>query len=145
MLSRCHRPPLQYGLETTRAKLESRNKPTYLTLPIPKRDKAQEDRITMEIVVDCYNESEAWSGWRCYLDGKLACPFEAECIRERRASPLKMGERVTVTGMLDDDEAADSLGEMQVEIAWQGRILGVRSPPAFRPANPPPHRRRACR
>ena len=56
---------------------------------------------------------------------KLACPFEAECIRERRASPLKMGERVTVTGILDDDEAADSLGEMQVEIEWQGRILGV--------------------
>jgi len=27
-----------------------------------------------------------------------------------------MGERVAVTGMLDDDEAADSLGEMQVEI-----------------------------
>jgi len=36
-----------------------------------------------------------------------------------------MGERVAVTGMLDDDEAADSLGEMQVEIEWQGRTLGV--------------------
>jgi hypothetical protein len=94
-------------------------------MPIPKRDQAREDRINMEIVVDCYNESEAWSGWWCYLDGKPAGPFEAECIRERRASPLKMGERVTVTGMLDDDEAADSLGEMQVEIEWQGRTLGV--------------------
>jgi len=60
-----------------------------------------------------------------YLDGKLACPFVAECIRERRPLPLKMGERVTVTGMLDDDEAADALGEMQVEIEWQGRTLGV--------------------
>ena len=27
--------------------------------------------------------------------------------------------------MLDDDEAADSLTEMQVEIKWQGRTLGV--------------------
>lgn len=36
-----------------------------------------------------------------------------------------MGERVAVTGMLDDDEAADSLGEMQVEIEWQGRTHGV--------------------
>jgi len=26
---------------------------------------------------------------------------------------------------LDDDEAPDSLAEMQVEIAWQGRTLGV--------------------
>ena len=94
-------------------------------MPIPKRDDDREERITVEIVVDCYNEHEAWSGWWCYLDGKLACPFEAECIRERRTSPLKMGERVTVTRMLDDDEAADSLGDMQVEIAWQGRTLGV--------------------
>jgi len=79
----------------------------------------------MEVIVDCYNESEAWQGWWCYLDGKLTYPFEAECIRERKASPLKIGERVTVAGMLDDDEAADSLGEMQVEIEWQGRKLGV--------------------
>jgi hypothetical protein len=27
--------------------------------------------------------------------------------------------------MLDKDGAADSLGEMQVEIEWQGRKLGV--------------------
>ena len=57
--------------------------------------------------------------------GKLACPFEAEGIRARRGSPLKIGERVTVTTMLDDDEAPDSLGEMQVEIEWLGRTLGV--------------------
>lgn len=79
----------------------------------------------MEIVVDWYNENEAWSGWWCYLDGKLAFPFLAECIRERSSSPLKVGERVTVTAMLDDDEAADSLGEMQVEIEWHGRTLGL--------------------
>ena len=36
-----------------------------------------------------------------------------------------MGERVTVIGMLDDEDAADALGEMQVEIEWQGRTLGV--------------------
>jgi len=94
-------------------------------MPTPKRDDEREERITMEIVVDCYNEHEAWSGWWCYLAGKLSCPFVAECIRERRGSPLKIGERVTVTGMLDDDEAADSLGEMQVEIEWQGCTLGV--------------------
>ncbi|MBI5767766.1 MAG: calcium-binding protein [Verrucomicrobia bacterium] len=94
-------------------------------MPIPKRDYEREERIAMEIVVDCYNESEARQGWWCYLDGKLACPFEAECIRTRRGSPLKIGERVTVTAMLDDDEAGDSLGEMQVEIEWRGRTLGV--------------------
>ena len=34
---------------------------------------------------------------------------------------MKMGERVAVTGMLDDAEAADSLGEILVEIVWCGR------------------------
>jgi len=94
-------------------------------MPSPTRDEAREERIAMEIVVDCYNEQEAWSGWWCFLDGKLACPFVAECIRERRTSPLKMGERVTVIGMIDDEDAAGSLGEMQVEIEWQDRTLGV--------------------
>lgn len=94
-------------------------------MPAPKRDEACEERITMEIVVDCYNEHEAWSGWWCYLDAQLAFPFEAECIRVRRGSLLKAGERVRVTALLDDDEAADSLAEMQVLIDWQGRTLGV--------------------
>lgn len=94
-------------------------------MPAPKRDSVREERITMEIVVDCYNESEAWSGWWCYLDGKLTCPFVAECIRERRTSPLKVGERVTVTAMLDDEKMSDSPGEMQMEIEWLGRTLGV--------------------
>ena len=91
----------------------------------PKRDDEREERIVMEVVVDCYNEHEAWSGWWCYLDGKLKLPFQAECVRVRRGSPLKVGERVTVTGLLDDDEAAHSLAEMQVEIEWQDRTLGV--------------------
>jgi hypothetical protein len=94
-------------------------------MPIPKRDQAREERIAMEIIVDCYNEHEAWSGWWCYLGDKLAFPFEAECIRARRGSPLKIGERVTVTAMHDDDEAGDSLAEMHVAIRWQGRTLAV--------------------
>ena len=94
-------------------------------MPTPKRDEVREDRIAMEIVVDCYNETESWSGWSCYLGDKLAFSFQAECIRTRRGSLLKVGERVRVTGLLDDDEAADSLAEMQVTIEWQGRALAV--------------------
>lgn len=94
-------------------------------MPAPEKDEEREERIAMEIVVDCYNEHEARSGWRCYLDSKLTFPFQAECVHVRRSSPLKLGERITVTGMLDDDEASDSLGEIQVEIEWEGRTLGV--------------------
>lgn len=96
-----------------------------MSSPKPKREEEREERITMEIIVDCYNEHEAWSGWWCYLDDKLAFPFQAECIKARRGSPLKVGERVSVVAMLDDDAAADSLAEMQVVIKWRGRTLGV--------------------
>jgi hypothetical protein len=89
----------------------------------PKREAEHEERIANEIVVDCYNEQEAWTGWYCYLENKLAFPFEAECIKNRKMSPLKPGERVTVVGMLDDE--ADDLGEMMVEVEWRDRTMGV--------------------
>jgi hypothetical protein len=93
--------------------------------PRPTRDDAREERIDMEIVVDCYNEHEAWSGWCCYLEDHLSFPFQAECIRVRRGAPLKTGERVKVIGMFNDDEAAYSLAPMQVEVVWQGHTLAV--------------------
>ena len=90
----------------------------------PRRDDDREERITMEIIVDAYNESEVWTGWYCYLENTLAFPFEAECVKSRKMSPLKPGERVTVLGMLDDDEG-DGLGEMMVEIKWRDCTMGI--------------------
>jgi hypothetical protein len=46
----------------------------------PKSDKIREERITMEVVVDCYNEAERFAGWFCYLEDKLEFPFRARCI-----------------------------------------------------------------
>lgn len=88
----------------------------------PKLDAEREERITMEIVVDAYNESGRWTGWYCYLENTLAFPFEAECIKSRKVSPLKSGERVTVLGMMDDD---DGLGEMIVEVEWRDCTMGI--------------------
>ena len=89
----------------------------------PKRENECEERIANEIIVDCYNDHEAWMGWYCYLENKLAFPFEAECIKPRKISPLKLGERVTVLGMLDDE--GDCLGEMMVEAKWRDRTMGI--------------------
>jgi len=89
----------------------------------PKEDPAREERIGMEIVVDCYNEHERYSGWYCYLEGKLKFPFRAECISSRPVSPLKKSEVVTVIGMLDDD--FDCPSDIFVKIRWRGRALGV--------------------
>ena len=86
------------------------------------RDEEREHRIEMEAIVDAYGPEEQALGWYCYLDDKITFPFTARCIEERRISPLKMGEQVTVTGMASED---DCMHEMFVEIEWQGRSLGV--------------------
>jgi len=77
----------------------------------------------MEIVVDCYNETERFGGWFCYLEDKLEFPFHARCVTRREVSPLKKGDKVEVIGMLD--EGWDNPSELFVRIKWQGRKLGV--------------------
>lgn len=88
----------------------------------PKEDKAREERIDMEIVVDAYGEEERVQGWLNYLEDKLDFPFRAKCIAKRSVSPLRVGEEVEVLGMLDDDE---TLHGMFVQIEWQDRKMGV--------------------
>ena len=77
----------------------------------------------MEIVVDCYNETERFGGWFCYLEEKLAFPFRARCVKRQEGSPLKKGEEVEVIRMLD--KGWDNPSEILVRIKWQGRKLGV--------------------
>ena len=90
----------------------------------PKQEDDREERITMEIVVDCYNESEAWTGWFCYLENTLSFPFKASCIKSRKTSPLKLGEQMTVVGMLNDDDGS-KFGEMMVEVESEDDTMGV--------------------
>ena len=46
-----------------------------------KIDQAREERIEIEIVVDCYNESERYSAWICYLEDKLEFPLSGALCR----------------------------------------------------------------
>lgn len=85
-------------------------------------DKAREDRIADEIVVDCYNEEERASGWYCRLESALKFPFQAECIAERRGTPLRNGEKVSVVAMADQDYCSR---EMFVEVEWREARLAV--------------------
>jgi hypothetical protein len=86
-------------------------------------DPVREERIIMEIVVDCYNEQERYTGWYCYLESKIKFPFRAKCICLRPISPLKKGDSVRVTGMLHDD--FDCPSDIFVKIHWQRRSMGV--------------------
>jgi len=85
-------------------------------------DPEREERITMEIIVDCYDESERVQGWYCYLQDKLQFPFTAKCIAKRAISPLKVKDEVEVIDMAPDD---DCKGEMFVMIRWEKDGLGV--------------------
>ncbi|MBC8180814.1 calcium-binding protein [candidate division KSB1 bacterium] len=86
------------------------------------KDPNREHRILMEAIVDAHDPEEQAMGWYYYLDDKITFPFTAHCVEERRISPLKTGEEVTVTGMVYED---DCMHEMFVEIEWQGRSFGV--------------------
>lgn len=88
----------------------------------PQRDEAREERITMEIVVDAYNEDERAMGWYYYLEGRLEVPFTARCVEEREVSPLEVGDEVEVVGMPAERECER---EMFVSIAWGQRTLAV--------------------
>lgn len=91
-------------------------------LPEVPVDKAREQRITMEIVVDAYAESERAMGWYYYLEGTLQFPFLARCIRRRAISPLRPGDKVEVIRMAPEEECEH---EMFVLIRWERRRLAV--------------------
>jgi hypothetical protein len=69
----------------------------------PETDAAREHRITMEIVVDAYNEEECAMAWHCYLDDHLGFPFEARVRHAMAASPLHPGENVSVIRLAHDE------------------------------------------
>ena len=88
----------------------------------PEKDEVREERITMEIVVDAYDEDERALGWYYYLQEKLSVPFRARCVEEREVSPLSVGEEVEVVGMPPERECER---EMFVSIRWGKRTLAV--------------------
>lgn len=87
-----------------------------------KRNAARERRILDEIIVDAYGPEEQAMGWYYYLERVLCFPFMARCRRVRAISPLRPGERVTVTGMAPEEECEH---EMFVQIRRQDATLAV--------------------
>jgi hypothetical protein len=85
------------------------------------KDEEREERIHNEVIVDAYGEDEQEMGWFYYLTDSMNFPFQAQCIKEIRKSPLKSGEMVTVMDMVADDRGHDMLAEIE----FQGRTLAV--------------------
>ena len=85
-------------------------------------DEAREHRITMEAVVDTYNEEERAIGWYYYLEGKINFPFLARCATRRSTSPLKSS-----TGAMPITSTSSPTCEhdMFVEMDWDEESLAV--------------------
>lgn len=81
----------------------------------PKRDEEREERITMQIVVDCYNRQEVAMGWYYYLESTLQFPFTAACISKRAVSPLRVKDELEVIGMPPEEECEC---EVFVSMRW---------------------------
>ena len=86
------------------------------------KDKAREERIIMEIVVDASNEDKRAMGWYYYLEEKLKFPFKARCVFKREVSLLERVEELEVVGMPSEDEC---MCEMFVTIQWGKRTLAI--------------------
>ena len=86
------------------------------------KDDIREERITMEIVVDAYDEEERAMGWASYLEDKISFPFSAECIASDTRSPLIVGEQINVSRMIQE---ANGSQDMYVEISWNSRTFAV--------------------
>ena len=76
-----------------------------------------ESLIADEILVDCYDGLDQLSSWFSYLEAHLSFPFEAEVVAERRISPLKVDQKVYVTGMGAEEDCY--VNEIWVDIVWE--------------------------
>lgn len=97
-------------------------RPYCTTMPKPRINRAREDRIEMEVVVDAYGSDERAMGWYYYLDEKLAVPFEARVRTGLPSSPLSVGDKVEVLGMAPE-QACEA--DMLVWVRWPKRKLAV--------------------
>ena len=88
----------------------------------PRRDREQERRIALEIVVDAFDTHERAMGWYYYLEEQLKFPFTATCTAKRVISPLLVKDEVRVVGMPGEDECEH---EMFVTIRWERYRLAV--------------------
>ena len=94
-------------------------------IPEIETDEVRERRITMEAVVDAYDEQVRAIGWYYYLERRLDFPFLARCATRRSTSPLKVGEEVEVIGMAPVEECEH---DMFVEMAWDDEGLAIPLP-----------------
>ncbi|HEY9643861.1 MAG TPA: calcium-binding protein [Coleofasciculaceae cyanobacterium] len=97
-------------------------------------DKEREERITMEIVVDAYDEEERAMGWYYYLQDTMQFPFDAIWTSSSKKSAKSSVREVEVIGMSDTD---DCLSDMRVEVVYNNETFTARLS-EIQPVDPDP-------
>jgi hypothetical protein len=97
-------------------------------------DKEREERITMEVVVDAYNEEERAMGWYYYLQDTIQFPFDAIWTSSSKKSTKPSVREVEVVDMADTDEC---LSDMRVEVAYNDETFTARLS-EIQPVDPDP-------
>jgi Calcium binding len=87
-----------------------------------RKDRAREQRIENEILVDAYDEEERAMSWYYHAENEMQFPFPARCLRVDESSPLHKGEEVEVIGLPSEESCRQ---ELRVRVRWQGRTLAV--------------------
>lgn len=82
-------------------------------------DPEREKRITMEIIVDIYEEDELALGWYYYLEQTLNFPFPAQW---KMSSKKARVDSVEVVGMASEEECES---EMVCEVAFEGDVFSA--------------------
>jgi hypothetical protein len=83
-----------------------------------------QDIIEDEIIVDCYTEEEANTGWAIYMEENINYPFEAEYLTKTTAGEAQW-KKITVVGSETDDSNFDG-GEYFVEIELDNFVVAAR-------------------
>ena len=77
-----------------------------------KQNNIREERISMEVIVDAYNEEEVAMGWYYYLEDKINFPFKAQWINRNKPE----GRNVTVREMSPE---YDFQSDIFVEVVYR--------------------------
>lgn len=76
-------------------------------MAVSQEDDFRERRITMEILVDVYDEHDVAPSWYAYLENSIAFPFTARCMT--RWEPFRPGDGLLISGMALPEECDEEI------------------------------------
>jgi hypothetical protein len=87
-----------------------------------KTNKAIEQFIESEIIVDANGREEELMSWYYFFENRIIFPFKAKCMIKRETSPLEVDDVVEVLSLAAEKNCRH---EILVRIHWSGKKFAV--------------------